>query len=160
MPQRVTVFARREPAPIQRGQGNLPYRSEEKNRVLARGQDTPYDLNGAPTGGTLADGDYGDIVVSSSGATMEFDPTVVTAFARTILDDADAAAVRATIDAAPTSHAHVIADVTGLQAELDAKLTASKVAAQADSTAPDVATLVTDFNALLAKLRAAGVQLT
>lgn len=29
--------------------------------------------------------------------------------------------------------------------------------AQADSTAPDVATLKTDFNSLLAKLRAAGI---
>lgn len=33
----------------------------------------------------------------------------------------------------------------------------SKVAAQPDSTATDVAGLVTDFNALLAKLRAAGL---
>ncbi|MGI9451051.1 MAG: head fiber protein [Geminicoccaceae bacterium] len=32
-----------------------------------------------------------------------------------------------------------------------------KAPAQADSTAPDVATLVTDLNALLAKLRASGV---
>lgn len=32
-----------------------------------------------------------------------------------------------------------------------------KAAAQANSTAPDVATLVTDFNALLAKLRTAGL---
>jgi hypothetical protein len=33
----------------------------------------------------------------------------------------------------------------------------TKQAAQADSTAPDVATLKTDFNALLAKLRLAGI---
>lgn len=32
-----------------------------------------------------------------------------------------------------------------------------KAAAQADSTATDVAGLVTDFNALLAKLKAAGI---
>ncbi|MGQ0414636.1 head fiber protein, partial [Bacillus sp. HC-TM] len=39
----------------------------------------------------------------------------------------------------------------------DAKLTASKVTSQANSTATDVAGLITDFNALLAKLKAAGV---
>lgn len=32
-----------------------------------------------------------------------------------------------------------------------------KVATQADSTAADIATIKTDFNALLAKLKAAGV---
>jgi hypothetical protein len=36
-------------------------------------------------------------------------------------------------------------------------VTANKAAAQADSTAEDVVTLVSDFNALLAKLRAAGI---
>jgi len=40
---------------------------------------------------------------------------------------------------------------------LSTKLTANKAAAQADSTATDVSGLVTDFNALLAKLRTAGI---
>ncbi|MFB0847337.1 head fiber protein [Paenibacillus oleatilyticus] len=40
---------------------------------------------------------------------------------------------------------------------LATKLTATKAAAQANSTATDVAGLVSDFNALLAKLRAAGI---
>ncbi|WP_260506942.1 head fiber protein [Brevibacillus brevis] len=40
---------------------------------------------------------------------------------------------------------------------LNKKLTATKAAAQADSIATDVAGLVADFNALLAKLRAAGI---
>lgn len=40
---------------------------------------------------------------------------------------------------------------------LHGKLTAKKAAAQADSTATDVAGIVTDFNELLAKLRAAGI---
>lgn len=57
----------------------------------------------------------------------------------------------------PESHNHGIADVTGLQAALDEKLTAAQAAAQADSVAEDVPTLVGDFNALLAKLRAAGI---
>lgn len=43
------------------------------------------------------------------------------------------------------------------QAQLNAKLTATKAATQANSTATDVAGLVTDFNALLAKLKAAGI---
>lgn len=42
-------------------------------------------------------------------------------------------------------------------AQLNAKLTASKAAAQANSTATDVPGLVTDFNALIAKLKAAGI---
>jgi hypothetical protein len=46
---RAFSFAQRRPAPVQRGQGNLPFRSEEKNRILSRGQYVPYDVNGAPT---------------------------------------------------------------------------------------------------------------
>lgn len=57
----------------------------------------------------------------------------------------------------PSTHNHTIANVTSLQTSLDAKLTASKVTPQANSTATDVAGLVTDFNALLAKLKTAGV---
>ena len=47
--------------------------------------------------------------------------------------------------------------ITNLVSDLSSKLTASPAAAQADSTATDVETLVADFNALLAKLRAAGI---
>lgn len=57
----------------------------------------------------------------------------------------------------PSAHTHAIADVTNLQTTLNGKLTASKAATQANSTATDVAGLVTDFNALLAKLKAAGL---
>lgn len=59
--------------------------------------------------------------------------------------------------AAAGNHTHAVAAITGLQTALDAKLTASKAAAQANSTATDIAGLVTDFNALLAKLRTAGI---
>lgn len=55
------------------------------------------------------------------------------------------------------AHTHTIANITGLEAALSAKLTASKATAQPDSTAADVATLVEDFNALLTKLRASGI---
>ncbi|MDM5188608.1 head fiber protein [Bacillus sp. DX4.1] len=57
----------------------------------------------------------------------------------------------------PSTHTHTIANVTNLQTSLDAKLTAIKAAPQANSTATDIAGLVTDFNALLAKLKTAGV---
>lgn len=57
----------------------------------------------------------------------------------------------------PSTHNHTIAQVTGLQGELNAKLTANKVEAIPDSTAQDIETLVNDFNQLLAALRSAGV---
>ncbi|HYG84515.1 MAG TPA: hypothetical protein VD907_06605 [Verrucomicrobiae bacterium] len=51
-----------------------------------------------------------------------------------------------------------LAGVTSaIQTQINAKLTAAQGAAQADSTANDIAGLVADFNALLAKLRAANI---
>lgn len=47
--------------------------------------------------------------------------------------------------------------ITNLVSDLSSKLTASPAAAQADSTAEDLETLVSDFNELLAKLRSAGI---
>jgi len=60
---------------------------------------------GAP-GPPLADGDYGDIVVSGAGTAINLDATVVTAAAKTVLDDANVAAMRATlgVDAAGTDN--------------------------------------------------------
>ncbi len=52
---------------------------------------------------------------------------------------------------------HIILGAETLNAILDDKLTAQTAALQVDSTAVDVAGLVTDFNALLAKLIAAGL---
>src|SRR5690606_34640785 len=47
--------------------------------------------------------------------------------------------------------------ITNLVSDLSSKLTASPAAAQVDSTAGDLETLVSDFNELLAKLRSAGI---
>lgn len=52
--------------------------------------------DGAP-GGPLADGDYGDIVVSSSGTAINIDSAVLSAFGRTLIDDAAASNARTTL---------------------------------------------------------------
>jgi len=90
-----------------RGQGNQPFNTADSRGPAKRGQTVPYDVNGAPTGGTgaaLADGDYGDIIASGGGASLDIDPALLTAYMRTVLAAADQAAARAVL-AAQAAHA-------------------------------------------------------
>lgn len=78
---------------------------------------------------TVLEGDKGDITVTDDGATWTIDSSVISTFGRTLTAAADAAAARAVIGAAASAHTHIIADVTGLQAALDAKLDDSQATA-------------------------------
>ncbi|PJN53661.1 hypothetical protein PAEVO_03820 [Paenibacillus sp. GM2FR] len=113
---------------------NLPHGRYPSYIVFLDADGDPIDIGGGGGPVTVA---WADV----SGKPSTFPPTIGTTAST----------------AAAGNHTHAVANITGLQTALDAKLTGSKAPAQANSTATDVAGLVADFNALLAKLRTAGV---
>jgi len=80
------------PAPVN---NTDPVRLQDLTNGI-QGPAGPAGPAGAP-GAPIADGDRGDIVVSGSGTILTLDPTVVTATAKTLLDDASTSAMRTTL---------------------------------------------------------------
>lgn len=71
-------------------------------QVLKKNSATDYDASWQADatgggGGGLTDGDYGDIVVSSSATAINIDSGVLSSFGRSLIDDADAATARTTL---------------------------------------------------------------
>jgi len=101
-------------------------------------------LGSAPEAGSAGD------VMAEIG-----DEADVSTVGRALIGANDAAAARTAVGATVTGAALIVAaDAAAARAAIEAPGIA---AAHSDSTATEVAGLVTDFNALLAKLRTAGV---
>jgi hypothetical protein len=87
-----------------------PIDAEDVKSLMTRElADTRY-LGGAHPATSVTDGDKGDIVIS--GGVWSFDSTVVSAFARTLLDDATAAAARSTLGLVTIASSGSASDLT------------------------------------------------
>jgi hypothetical protein len=78
--------------------------------VASKGEDGP----------AVTDGDKGDVVVSASGATWTIDPSVLSTFGRTLVDDANAGAALTTLGLTANGQSLVTsADYAAMRALLD-----------------------------------------
>jgi len=95
--------------------------------ILADAAAARTAIGAAPTSHTHAQADVTSLVADLAGKQpIDSDLTAIaalatTAFGRSLLTSADAAAVRSTIGAAPTSHTHAQADITSLVSDLAAR---------------------------------------
>lgn len=64
-------------APIFRGQGNSLFKTDQRSTRYQRGQEVPYNINGAPTGAFISDGNYGDATISGGGTALAINADVV-----------------------------------------------------------------------------------
>lgn len=145
---------------------NVRFWDEEQKKYISVSRSNPLPTSATPGEGSvgtdqLLDGAVTTEKIADGSITTDKFNANAKAPAATTADSAGSVAWGNVTDKpstfTPSSHTHSISDVTNLQSTLDSKLTASQAEAQADSTAADVETLVGDFNALLAKLRAAGI---
>lgn len=119
---------------------NLPAPTEDNDPVrlidVAEGIQGPPGTPGAPgtPGGALADGDYGDVVVSSSGTVWTFDTGVVTAAAKTLLDDASTTAMRTTLGLGGAAVLNVGTSASTVAAGDDSRFTRYTVNDQSGAT--------------------------
>lgn len=112
-------------------------------------------VGGVPTEvATMAD-------ISSGGDITSSQITDATTIGKSVLTAADAAVARTAIGAGTSSLVIGTTSTTAMAGNAAATTSViggvKKMAAQADSTATDVAGLLADFNALLAKARTAGL---
>jgi len=91
--------------------------AEDLKSLLTRNlADTRY--LGAADPALMPDGDYGDIVVSSSGAVVSLDSGVVTPYSRSLLDDANSAAWGLTLGLAALAYKATVNDADWSGADL------------------------------------------
>ena len=93
----------------------------------------PAGADGAD-GGPLADGDYGDIVVSGGGSAWVIDTSVASVAGRALMDDADAAAQRTTLGLGGAATLAVGTTAGTVAAGDDSRLTAYKSNDQSGAT--------------------------